>query len=582
MSKTKSLALILGVFIMSFLVGYLIFAWTEPTQAPPAGNVTEPLNRSSNPQDKPARLTFTEFYDYNNTNYYVNPEGQSTFAGIRWLELPANGINFVGFKAPDSLTADTTYTLPTAYPAANGYVLSSTTAGTLSWTAAAGGGAPTGASYLVLGLDGTLTAERILVAGAGLTSTDGGANGNLTLNIGAGTGISVAADNVGLANPTKSCGAGFAIQSFDLGVVAVPTCIGVGGGGAPTDATYLVYPNLNATLTAERLLAVGAGSGLTLADGGANGNLTISTDFSTIQRRVTGTCLAGNAIRIINADGTVTCEPTGAGGLTGTGAANKVAFWTSVSNLSNNTNFHWDNTNTALGVGLAGVDTSYKITTSGGGIKADSTTSPAGYFNSSTGYGILSYGTTAGGFFNDSNSTGYAYIGYGNWGVYAGGTTGGYFTNSVLTATQIAYGNWGIYTSDNAYFGGNVGIGTDPGTNKLTVAGNTEITGDLKIGGLSKTYQFVWWEADGVSSCQSRCEAICTNGIVTSCTEVVGTRVYSSTNGSCTGTYFDNNFTSSRDVTLIQPVLSPACSSFIGVYDVWVAFRRMSAHCICP
>jgi hypothetical protein len=81
MSKTKSIALILGVLVMSFLVGYLIFAWTEPSQAPPGGNVAEPLNRSSNPQDKPARLTFTEFYDYNNTNYYVNPDGLSVLAG---------------------------------------------------------------------------------------------------------------------------------------------------------------------------------------------------------------------------------------------------------------------------------------------------------------------------------------------------------------------------------------------------------------------------------------------------------------------------------------------------------------------
>jgi hypothetical protein len=81
MSKTKSIALILGVLVMSLLIGYLIFAWTEPFQAPPGGNVAEPLNRSSNPQDKPARLTFTEFYDYNNPNYYVNPDGQSVLAG---------------------------------------------------------------------------------------------------------------------------------------------------------------------------------------------------------------------------------------------------------------------------------------------------------------------------------------------------------------------------------------------------------------------------------------------------------------------------------------------------------------------
>ena len=86
MSKTKSFALILGVLIMSFLVGYLVFAWVEAPQAPPgcpAGypGCDAPLNVSSTPQSKPARLTFTEFYDYNNTAYYINPDGQSVFAG---------------------------------------------------------------------------------------------------------------------------------------------------------------------------------------------------------------------------------------------------------------------------------------------------------------------------------------------------------------------------------------------------------------------------------------------------------------------------------------------------------------------
>jgi len=39
--------------------------------------------------------------------------------------------------------------------------------------------------------------------------------------------------------------------------------------------------------------------------------------------------------------------------LTGTGVANKVAFWNSATDLGQNTNFHWDNTNTRLGIGTA-------------------------------------------------------------------------------------------------------------------------------------------------------------------------------------------------------------------------------------
>jgi hypothetical protein len=45
-----------------------------------------------------------------------------------------------------------------------------------------GTGAPTGASYVVIGLNGTLSAERVLTAGTGISMVDGGANGNITIS----------------------------------------------------------------------------------------------------------------------------------------------------------------------------------------------------------------------------------------------------------------------------------------------------------------------------------------------------------------------------------------------------------------
>jgi len=46
----------LGVLAMSILVGYLVFAWTEPSQNPPQGNVEAPLNTSINAQAKQGAL----------------------------------------------------------------------------------------------------------------------------------------------------------------------------------------------------------------------------------------------------------------------------------------------------------------------------------------------------------------------------------------------------------------------------------------------------------------------------------------------------------------------------------------------
>lgn len=58
---------------------------------------------------------------------------------------------------------------------------------TLSATGGGGSGAPTGAQYVVLALDNDLTGERVLTAGTGLTLSDGGANGNVTVAVSYGT-----------------------------------------------------------------------------------------------------------------------------------------------------------------------------------------------------------------------------------------------------------------------------------------------------------------------------------------------------------------------------------------------------------
>jgi hypothetical protein len=73
-------------------------------------------------------------------------------------------------------------------------------------TALSGGtitaGAPTNAHYVTMSTNSGLSDERVLTAGDGLTLTDGGAGSTATLAVGAGTGLTVAADAIGLTDMT--------------------------------------------------------------------------------------------------------------------------------------------------------------------------------------------------------------------------------------------------------------------------------------------------------------------------------------------------------------------------------------------
>lgn len=124
MSKLKSSTLILGVFFMSFLIGYLVFAWTEPTDVPPGDNVDAPLNVGPTGQLKIGDLTISGgvttpvFYDSADSSYFVDPEGQAVTdysailkgsVGIGTIDPGTNKLEVVGgpIKATGGLIIET-------------------------------------------------------------------------------------------------------------------------------------------------------------------------------------------------------------------------------------------------------------------------------------------------------------------------------------------------------------------------------------------------------------------------------------------------------------------------------------------
>ena len=73
--------IIFGILVICFLIGFSVLAWTEPTQAPPQGNVPAPINVGNINQYKTGRIgAYTNGID---TNYGLTVGSGATPQGLK-------------------------------------------------------------------------------------------------------------------------------------------------------------------------------------------------------------------------------------------------------------------------------------------------------------------------------------------------------------------------------------------------------------------------------------------------------------------------------------------------------------------
>lgn len=90
----------------------------------------------------------------------------------------------------------------------------------------------------------------------------------------------------------------------DLGVVYM-----INGPGLPTSCRDASHVEFSFTDAQGTVTQISAGTGLT--GGGSSGAVTLGVDNNVVQSRVSSSCAAGQAIRVISAGGGVTCQDSG-------------------------------------------------------------------------------------------------------------------------------------------------------------------------------------------------------------------------------------------------------------------------------
>jgi hypothetical protein len=270
---------------------------------------------------------------------------------IRITPISSTGVE----GAPTEVTVTSPlYQWPTSYPAANGYVLSSTTGGVLSWVAQSGGGGGNAFGTIAVSGQSSVVADQA----------------NDTLTLVAGSNITLTTDATGDSVTIASTAAG--VTDGDKGDISVSGSGSVWTIDASTDTTSgVTYAKMQHVSAASRLLGRGsaAGSGnvqeISLGTGLSMSGTTLSAsggrEVLTADRTywvgfLPGTAGTG-AVTFSNGSATITCNGHGL-------LANDPVVFSTVGTLP--TNFTAGTTYYVRSTNLA-TNTFEVSTTSGGG-----------------------------------------------------------------------------------------------------------------------------------------------------------------------------------------------------------------------
>jgi hypothetical protein len=286
----------------------------------------------------------------------------------------------------------------------------------------------TGTTLVSRNASGDISATNI---GTGLNLSDN------TLSFTGNTGVS----GSGAANKITYWSSASAITS-DTDLHWDPTTNRLGIGTASPNQTIEVAGTMRVTGS--------TGTGTTLMARDANGDVSAITVS-------TGLALSNNIL-------------TASGGVTGTGTPTRLAFWSTASSLSSNTNLYWDNGTNSLGIGTSAPNQTLQVTGTMRLTNSTGTSTTVMGRNAAGDVAAITVGTGLGLSSNVLTVT---------------GSTGG-FSGTIATG-QVAYGTaTDTIGGTNNLFWDNAAIelciGTNAPARTLHVAGTMRLTGSTGTG----------------------------------------------------------------------------------------------------